>query len=227
MPLPFNKLLSPRFLAGKVVRVMHNTYWDWRFGGSCGGRKISPFAYRGINGTQSTDYLQLELLFKAERVPIGDADVLVDVGCGKGRVINFWLRCGHRNPMIGIEIDPEIANLARQRLRRYPNVTILTGDVVDNLPPGATKFYLWNPFGSQAMRRFKARLLETYGQRGNVTLIYYHCVEISVFENDPNWIIQRLDAEPSLAFPSAIITMTATAPPLRQAPCSASLVNRA
>jgi SAM-dependent methyltransferase len=207
MPPLVKKLLSPRFLFWKVVRVTHNAYWDWRFGGSCGGSKVSSFP--GANPTQSSEYLQLRLLFKPERVPITKADVLVDVGCGKGRVINFWLMCGHRNPIVGIEVDEEIANLARQRLKEYPNVTIVTGDVLDNLPTDATKFYLWNSFQADVMRRFKSRLLETYGHRGNITLIYYNCEEFQVFENDPDWLIEPVQGEKALAFPSAIIKMRA------------------
>jgi hypothetical protein len=205
MPTLLKKLLSPRFLFWKVVRVTHNAYWDWRFGGSCGGRKAPSFP--GANGTQSSEYMQLRILFKPERVPIKKADVLVDVGSGKGRVINFWLMCGHRNRMVGIEVDQEIAELARQRLKRYPNVCIVTGDVNENLPPDATKFYLWNSLQAELMRRFKARLLESYGHRGDVTLIYYNCEEIHVFQNDPHWLIESLEGEKALAFPSAIIKM--------------------
>jgi hypothetical protein len=210
MPSPVRKLFSPKFLFWKAIRITHNAYWDWRFGGSCGGQKISSFP--GANATQSSEYMQLRLLFKPERLPISQADVLVDAGCGKGRVINYWLMCGYRNRMIGIEVDEEIANLARKRLKKYPNVTIITGNVLDNLPADATKFYLWNSFQAEMMMRFKARLLDTYRQRGDVTLIYYNCEELHAFEDDPSWIIERVEGEVDLAFPSAIIRMNARLP---------------
>jgi hypothetical protein len=205
---PFvKKFLNPKFLVKKLIRVAYDTYWDWQFGGWCGGTKDSPYAHVGANGTQSTEYLQLRILFQHARVPITPEDVLIDVGCGKGRVINYWLLTGHRNRMVGIEIDDDIARLPRRRLQKYPNVTILTGDAVALLPADGTKFYLWNTFTAEVMHRFKSRLMEVCGHRGNVTLIYYFCKELHVFQGDPDWVIERLDGEPGLAFPSAIIRM--------------------
>jgi SAM-dependent methyltransferase len=203
----FKKLINPKFLARKLVRVAYDAYWDWKFGGWCGGTKDSPYAHLGANGTQSTEYLQLRILFHGARLPITADDVLVDIGCGKGRVINYWLMTGHRNRMVGIEIDDAIARQARQRLRKYPNVTILTGDAIDLFPADGTKFYLWNTFQANMMQRFKARLMEVCGHRGNVTLIYYFCEAIRVFEGDPNWDIERLVRDIGLAFPSAVIRM--------------------
>jgi hypothetical protein len=205
---PFlKKLFNPKFLAKKVAGLTYDAYCDWTFGGWCGGTKISPFAHLSAFATQSTQYLQLDIVFNPKWVSIAKDDVLVDVGCGKGRVVNYWLKNRHRNRIIGIELDKLIARRTRQRLRTYPNVTILTGDVVDLLPPDGTKFYLWNPFGAEVMRRFKSRLVETCGHRGNVTLIYYYSKEIHVFEGDPNWTIVRLNEEKDLTFPSAIIHM--------------------
>src|SRR5262245_7544268 len=139
------KLVAPKFLVKKIIRVAYRAYCDWKFGGWCGGTKASPHAHQGAYFTLSTDYPQLKIVFRSDRVPITADDVLVDVGCGKGRVINYWLMSGHRNRMVGIEIDDDIARLPRRRLRRYPNVSILTGDAVALLPADGTKFYLWNP----------------------------------------------------------------------------------
>jgi hypothetical protein len=125
----------------------------------------------------------------------------------RGSCINYWLMAGHRNRMVGIEIDDAIARLPRRRLRNYPNVTILTGDAVELLPADGTKFYLWNTFSAEVMRRFKSRLMETCGPRGNVTLIYHNCEALRVFEGDPDWTIERLGAAQGLAFPTAIIRM--------------------
>jgi SAM-dependent methyltransferase len=215
----FKKLFRPRIVVKKLVRVAYDAYWDWRYGGWCGGSKDSPYERLGVNSTQSTEYLQLRILFGSTRVPITDDDVLVDVGCGRGRVINYWLMSGHRNRMVGIEIDEEITRFARHRLRKHSNVTILAGDAIALLPADATKFYLWNPFRTEMARRFKGRLMEVYGRRGNVTIIYYNCEAIRAFEGDPDWLIERLESEPGLAFPSAIIRMKE---PVRADECSSA-----
>ncbi len=72
--------------------------------------------------------------------------MLVDIGCGKGRVINFWLHQGLTNRLIGLELDPDVATAAQQRLAPYRNVQIIVGDAIENLPTDGTLFYLYNPF---------------------------------------------------------------------------------
>jgi len=113
-------------------------------------------------------------------------DVLVDVGCGKGRVINSWLADGYSNRMIGVELDAEIAASTRARLRHFQNVSIVCGDIVANFPDDGTLFYLFNPFDAPVMMRFKDRLKQSVSRSpiGEATVIYYNCCHAEVFAND-------------------------------------------
>lgn len=127
-----------------IFRARTKTFWiyelqnrrlDRRYGGDCGGAVSTRFVAAGAHRTESTEYPQLSRMFDRRKgVEVTSSDVLVDIGCGKGRVINFWLHQGWTNRMIGLELDPEIAEQARSRLRPYENVTIVTGDAVDRLP---------------------------------------------------------------------------------------------
>jgi SAM-dependent methyltransferase len=187
--------------------TLRTWYLDLKFGGSCGGEKDSPFAALGMKGTQSAHYWTLDVLFrKRAKLQIGRSDVFVDVGCGKGRVINYWLHRGYTNRIVGVEIDPEIAELPRRRLERFPNVTIITGDICDNIPEDGTIFWLFNPFNEFVMRRFKRKLEEVFVDRRNVTLLYYLCYQVKLFHNDPNWRVRALGQVNRL--PAALITMT-------------------
>jgi hypothetical protein len=118
-----------------------------------------------------TDYSALPHIFKNR---IKTSDVLVDIGCRKGRVINWWLSQGLRNRMIGIELDEKIANGTRKRLRRYENVSIIHGDASHNIPAGGTLFYLYNPFPKPVVKASKDRLMNIFGERGDITLLYYY-----------------------------------------------------
>lgn len=169
-------------------RPLYNFLEDRKWGGSCGGIKRSPYADQGASVTESLPYGQLSYLFKHNDLPVHESDVLVDVGCGKGRVINFWLGRGFRNRIIGIEIDGEIADTTRNRLARYPNVEIITGDATELLPEDGTLFFLFNPFGPDVMRRF----LERLKQRRNIRIIYYYCIHIELFKNDGFWTVEEL-----------------------------------
>jgi tRNA G46 methylase TrmB len=127
-----------------------------RYGGLLGGETNTRYAHIGARETANCDYEALSRIF-ANRIKA--SDVLVDIGCGKGRVINWWLHNGCRNRIIGIELDEEIANRTRQRLRRYKNVSIITGDAIQNLTADGTLFYLYNPFKEHIMEAFKKRLI--------------------------------------------------------------------
>jgi hypothetical protein len=123
---------------------------------------------------------------------VGPADVLVDIGCGKGRVLNYWLSRGYRNRMVGLELDPKVADRVRSRLKSWPNVAILTGDAVENLPEDGTIFYAFNPFNAAVMARLKARMEALFLGRRDVVLVYYNCHHAGVFAHDPAWRVESL-----------------------------------
>ncbi len=86
-----------------------------RYGAFLGGTVKTPYADLGIHDSASTDYGALPQIFENA---ISPSDVLVDIGCGKGRVINWWLSRGYTNRMVGLEIDSEVARQTADRLRK-------------------------------------------------------------------------------------------------------------
>jgi hypothetical protein len=163
---------------------------DLRYGAFLGGTRRTPYSHLGIEDTANTDYGVLPLIFNGR---IRDSDVLVDVGCGKGRVINWWLSQGLRNRIIGIEIDKAVATATRKRLAGFGNVEIIAGDVVQHMPAEGTIFYLFNPFKAAGVEAFKNRLAQLVSGHRNVTIFYYNCVHLEVFELDPNWLVHKLE----------------------------------
>jgi hypothetical protein len=147
------------------------------------GAAPSRYEHLGARATSNSDSSALEFIFGNRIQP---NDVLIDVGCGKGRVLNWWLSQGLSNRMIGIELDDQIADDTRRRLRRFRNVEIVTGSAIDNLPEDGTLFYLFNPFDLETMRLFKSRLEQTISRRENpsATIIYFNCLHLDVFTSD-------------------------------------------
>ena len=178
---------------------------DRFYGGTCMAIVIpSRFADQGASATQSTKYEVLAGFFKDRVRP---DDVLVDVGCGQGRAIVWWLHQGLRNRMVGLELDPEVAEETRHRLRKYPNVTIIAGDAVDNLPSDGTLFYLYNPFGPDVVERFKERLAAA-PPRTDIGILYHNAIHLGVWQGDPLWSVTPIE----LGFddhPNALITPAA------------------
>ena len=173
------------------VEWLRNAAIDWKYGGSCGGRIPTKFADSGATGTSSADYYQLDKLFGSKGVRIQPEDVLVDVGCGKGRILNYWLYRGFRNRMYGLELDPEFAATSARRLRKFENVSIIAGDALVNLPDSATLFFLFNPFKAPICEAFKKRV-ETQFRNKACRILYFHCKYADVFRDDPQWNLEEL-----------------------------------
>ena len=162
---------------------------DKKFDGWCGGVVQAPNSGLDACNTQSVHYWQLMKLF--QEAPIGESDVLVDVGCGKGRVINYWLHIGCKNRIIGVELNERVADRTRERLKGYPNVTIITGNILDRILPDASLFFLYNPFHEPTMAKFKAVLLSTVRKKKELRVVYFNSVHRNLFDDDPDWDVQN------------------------------------
>lgn len=108
-------------------------------------------------------------------------DGFVDVGCGTGRALAYLSRLGFKR-MVGIEINPDVAERARLNLgrikktwRRAESLEVLTEDVLAaEMDFTGSIVYLANPFGRTTMlafaRKLKAQLLD---RPGSEILVYY------------------------------------------------------
>jgi hypothetical protein len=193
------KLLKTRF----GLEVARNWYRDWKYGEYLGGVIHSRHKEQGAHHVQSADYCELERVFAS--IAIGPEEVLVDVGCGKGRVLNFWLGKGYTNRLIGVEIDEQVARQTAQRLQPYPNVTIVCGNILDALPANGTLFFAYNPFDEETVRQFRDVLGQRFTGTRGVRVVYYNCVYCDVFVRDPAWSVRPIT---STREPAVVIAMT-------------------
>ena len=177
----------------RVFRVVRNLLIDLRFGRVLGG------IYLTKRWSANSDYYALSKIF--QHITIRDSDVLVDVGCGRGRVINWWLSHYPRNAVVGIEVDESIARQTQKRLRKYKNVTVISGDAIESIPVDGTIFYLYNPFEAEMVEAFKDRLASLFDPSHGILLLYYNCKHLSVFEDDPGWRVETVDLGGSRSAP--------------------------
>jgi SAM-dependent methyltransferase len=173
------------------VELVRNYAIDHRYGGSCAGSSRTVFPELGAYGTSSVDYWQLRQIFSAANgLEVVPRDVLVDVGCGKGRVLNHWLELGLGNRIVGIELDERYASFARRRLSGYQNVEVICADAIVALPPEGTLLFLFNPFGAEALARFKERVVTLFEPGRRLTIVYYFAMHAHVFERDPRFVVE-------------------------------------
>ena len=141
--------------------------------------------------TVSTNYEELEFIF-FKHFQLTPKDVLVDVGCGKGRVFNYLLYKGLKNQMIGYEINPAVGELTQRRLSRFKNVEIRIANVFDAFPPDGNVFYLYHPFKEVMMTEFRNRLL-TIADR-NPVMLYNNPVHLDLFDT-PDFSYELFDID--------------------------------
>jgi len=192
-----------RYSLHVIKERVYSSAIDLAFGGKVCRTDLNHEIYKNGRHTMvHTHYHVLRDIFA--RVPVSPDDVLVDIGCGEGRVINFWLSQGWKNPIIGIESVEAIADQARKRYRKFPNVTIVTGDALANLPCNGTLFYLYNPFGAEIVTQFEKAIRPL-----NARIVFHQNNYMEPF--DPGfWRIEPVNSKGTIyEFQAALITKRA------------------
>ena len=186
-----------------AIRRRQNRILDFRYAAISLGPERLPSRNpdSGAYGHVPTDVAVLSYIFK--QLPIQRNDVLVEVGCGKGRVIAWWLSQNYENDIIGIEVDDELATFAENIFNGYGNVSIIHGDACLNLPQNGTVYYTFNPFDHKVMTEFKNNLWQIAWERfkrtnnmagiaNRIKFIYYYPVHLDVFTSYHNWRVEMI-----------------------------------
>lgn len=125
---------------------------------------------------EPTPYSVLERLANAGYIRKGN--ILLDYGCGKGRV-DFFLSYQTRCKSIGIEYDERIYEKAAEN-KKY---AVSSGRVEIELanaeefavPETADCMYFFNPFSVEILRKVMARILESYyAEPRRIQLFFYY-----------------------------------------------------
>jgi SAM-dependent methyltransferase len=188
-------------MTNRIRRLCRNIWLDWRTSGAfLGGSEQTRFLHLGAANPSNSDYGDLARLLPKLIQP---EDVVVDVGCGKGRVL-AWGASHFPNRFIGIELDPDIAASTRRRLKRFPHVEVRAGDVRDAFPAEGTLYYLFCPFGPEVTAQFRD-LLALHGPP-DARVLYVSPQYLRVWQNDPRWHIQDLQEFGPLSHEAVLIT---------------------
>lgn len=163
----------------RVRRIIVNIYIDLKYCGHYLGGTFKSDIYEFANRGDSSSYESLNLMFKD--IEIKDNDVIVDVGCGKGRLLNWLVSKGIKNKAYGFEINTKWANKVRRIFKQYKTINIINSDIILDFPKDATIFYLFNPFTQQKVFEFIEKIKEVSLEKQDVTIIYYNPVFLSLF----------------------------------------------
>ena len=178
------------------LRTKWRTWREDRLDRKIGGISLaevreSRFQDLGAYPTMSAEYGAIDMMFK--KFPLSEKDVFVDVGCGFGRVISrLLMKKSPCRKYYGVELDPDVAEIAKKRFSGYPQVSILNGNILDVLPREGTVFWLYNPFDINVLDAFLSKLES--GRETKAYVMYYCDYRAFALEGRRNWTRLLKDA---------------------------------
>lgn len=152
----------------------HENTWDKRLRIRTTGRD-DKMADEYRYPYEPTPYAVLERL--ASSGLVGEDNVVLDYGCGKGRV-GFFLAHETGARAIGIEYDERIYRSALENQAVAPakgRVTFaLTGAENYPVPENVDRCYFFNPFSVEILHKVMARILESYYEAPREMLLFFY-----------------------------------------------------
>lgn len=113
-------------------------------------------AGEGAHDPTATPYRVLEELLGD--LGLTEGSHLLDVGCGAGRVLAYFVGAALPGRVTGVELDRALATEAAAWSARYPNARVVAGSALDLPLAGYTHVYLFNPFDTPVLEAFLDRL---------------------------------------------------------------------
>ena len=124
---------------------------------------------------EPTPYSVLERLVNSGL--IGKDDVVLDYGCGKGRV-DFFLSYRTKAKTIGIEYDAHIYQSAQENLKnvisRVKPQFVLANAESFEVPPDVNRCYFFNPFSVEILHKVMARIIESYYENPREMFLFFY-----------------------------------------------------
>ena len=122
---------------------------------------------------EPTPYCVLERL--AESGFFGKDDVVLDYGCGKGRV-GFFLSHRTKAETIGIEYDEHIyaGALENQKTAKAKADFVLGRAEEYEVPADVNRCYFFNPFSAEILHKVMARIIESYYESPREIFLFFY-----------------------------------------------------
>ncbi len=124
---------------------------------------------------EATPYCVLERL--ANSGFICKRDVVLDYGCGKGRV-EFFLSYQTKATTIGIEYDERIYQSAvenqKEAVSRAKTSFVLAKAEEYAVPLEVNRCYFFNPFSVEILRKVMARMIESYYAKPRELFLFFY-----------------------------------------------------
>jgi SAM-dependent methyltransferase len=203
--MPNEAKLTPAKFAAGLLSKMHGLFWETYLGVEtrgqvpavvAGGVHYSPLPFQAISRM-------------LDRLELSPDDVLVDLGCGKGRVL--CLACRRRlHQVIGIEINHDLIKTARRNIdciRHKQSPVKIVELLAQNYEyDDATVIFMFNPFDEKTIEQVFAKLDDSYRKKPRkIKVAYAYCAYEQPLKN-LGWLRRMEEWPPSyvMGFTKAI-----------------------
>lgn len=181
--------------AKEIIRAIEDQWMDRELGiSTCYGydHKQDPSLYSDENTYAPTCYHHLNVMF--DFLKLAPEDVLVDIGCGKGRVVLFAATRSLKK-VIGIELREVMMSAAKMNLDRLKikqtEVEIIHDDAATLDYQEGTVFFMYDPFGYKTFRQVISRLKESVTNRPRFVRLVYFNPRYKDYLNAEEWLIPQ------------------------------------
>ena len=134
---------------------------------------------------EPTPYSVLERLAGSGWIRKGN--ILLDYGCGKGRV-GLFMSCQTRCRSIGVEYDPRIYEKALENqsscVSSGRSSFVLANAEHYAVPSSVDRVYFFNPFSLELLQKVMARILNSYYEHPRSILLFFYYPSDSYLSSD-------------------------------------------
>ena len=137
----------------------------------------------GATSAQSTPYDALDVVFG--KLQFSEQDSLLDVGCAMGRVLAYLVYRRFPGKITGIELNEEVASVARSWTVKFPQITLLCGNAFDLDLNEYNIFYLSNSMEEAVTAQFLEKLERELTHPATVIFV----IRVPVKKGRPGWTV--------------------------------------
>lgn len=178
-----------------IANRMFDFHFDWKYKTDTRNKvSLHDLTVTGENKARGSFYqptMALSFNRLLDTIPLPPESVLVDFGCGKGRVLLLAVLRGMKKA-VGIEFSPELCAIARENVRIVEQATesrldiaVIEGDVTHyEIEDDQNVFFLFNPFDDVVMEAVVENIKKSLQRKPReIAVIYYNPVHSHILDN--------------------------------------------
>ncbi|MFH1019951.1 MAG: class I SAM-dependent methyltransferase [Pseudomonadota bacterium] len=178
-----------------IFNRMFDFHFDWKYKTDTRNKiSLHDLTVTGENKAHGSFYqptMALSFNRLLDTVPLPPESVLVDFGCGKGRVLLLAVLRGIQKA-VGIEFSPELCEIARNNVRIVEqatgarlNIAVIEGDVTHyEIEDDQNVFFLFNPFDNVVLEAVVKNIQKSLRRKPRqIAIIYYNPVHSHILDN--------------------------------------------